>query len=553
MKTIKILAACSLLLFASSGCDLTELNENPNNPTADVDYNMNDAQLAASLRRGIAMEGDDEQRVKSLMLDFYAQVADGGNWNLKNYFMNDDWNNRMFKRVQSNIAELNIVIRDLTAKGDEYRHSIAVAKIWRVYTAASGFDYFGPIPLPKYSEVEANPPYMSVKDGYAEFFRELEEAVSLLDQSSVNAIFLDNSSDIVFGNNAAKWRKFANSLRLRYALRLSEVDATTSAAEAAKAIASGVMDDRSDAAKLPPKANGDWGADYNYTMFQITWGGPLLMTSSFEKLVTGIGGIDFPTTIVNKRKGLTDTPTPLSSVHPDKVDPRATIMFDPAYKSGDWKGMPYGLSSTAFGTGEYESILYSEFGYIIHNGAPYKSRPYDVFLYEEVCFLKAEAMHRGFVAGDAKSEYEKGVYASFETWGAQGADQYLASTQKNLAGTSANFADLSGEGNTVLEKIITQKYLAAFPDVALESWNDKRRLNLPRMDVAIYRDEALYSQSNTNIKDPANFIKRIQYPQAEIANNTTEYNKGVGLLGGKDVVNTNIWWDNNANYCTSVK
>lgn len=555
MKTIKfLLVVCGTFLFTLSGCDITDLNENPNLPTDDVDFNMNDPRLAASLRNGIAMDGDDEQRVKSLMVDFYAHVGDGGNYGTKNYNMNEDWNQRMYRRVQSNVSSLNIVIRNLTEDNEEfYSNAIAVAKIWRVFTQASGIDFFGPIPFATYKEIENNPPYMSVQDAYKEFFRELEEAVTLIDRKVSNPAFADSNSDIIFRNNMQKWRKFANSLRLRYALRLSEADEATCKAEAVKAIESGLIEGRADNAQLPPKADGSWGADYNYTMFQITWGGPIVMTSSFEKLVTNIGGMPFPTDIVNKRSGLNGTATPLSNVHPEKADPRAPIMFDPAYNNGDWKGIPYGLSQTDYNSDSYKANQHAEFGFIIRDGAPYKSRSYDVFLYEEICFLKAEAALRGFIAGDAKAEYENGVRASFATWGAIGADEYLASTEKNLAGTSANFEDQAGAGNTALEKIITQKYLAAFPDVAMESWNDKRRLNLPRFDVAEFRYELLYNNSNKDIKDPKNFIKRVQYPQQEAQINKAEYDKGVQLLGGADNVTTPLWWDRNANYCTSAE
>ncbi|KAA6307540.1 hypothetical protein EZS27_040790, partial [termite gut metagenome] len=82
---------------------------------------------------------------------------------------------------------------------------------------------------------------------------------------------------------------------------------------------------------------------------------------------------------------------------------------------------------------------------------------------------------------------------------------------KNLAGTSAKFDDdISGAGNTQLEKIITQKYLGLFPDMSMEAGNDKRRLNLPRMDVALSRDPLLYEGKGNNILDPTNFIKRVQ-------------------------------------------
>ncbi|MDR2920779.1 MAG: SusD/RagB family nutrient-binding outer membrane lipoprotein [Tannerella sp.] len=553
MKTIKIYMALSFFLFMLSGCDLTDLNENPNEPDNTVDYNFNDPLLASLLRTGVITEGDVEQRYKSLQIDFYAQIADGGNFVTRNYEIRDDWNLSIYKLFQSNLASLNIIINSLSESGDRYKYTIAVAKIWRIYIQANAVDFFGPIPFASYKETVDNPPYTSVEDAYNEFFTELAEAAEMLGGSSEEPIFMDSASDIIFGNDNERWRKFANSLRLRYALRLSEVNSSKCTEEAQKAIAAGTMTGSDDNAYLPPKADGSWGQNYNYTMFSITWTTAINMTTTFEKLLTNIGGLNFPTGLVNKRNGLNGKTIELTGVHPEKVDPRATQMFDPGFEVGNWKGYPVGLSTTNYNSGEYYKNNYAEMGYIVKNGAAYITRPYDLFLYEEVCFLKAEAALRGFASGDAKSEYEKGVRASFQTWGVSDkADQYLASAEKNLAGTSANFDDQSGAGNTALEKIITQKYIAAFPDVAMESWSDKRRLNLPRFDVLIQRYELLYDNSNTNIKDPTNFIKRVQYPSQESQINEEEYNKGLQLLGGPDYVSTPIWWDKNMNYCTSA-
>ena len=89
--------------------------------------------------------------------------------------------------------------------------------------------------------------------------------------------------------------------------------------------------------------------------------------------------------------------------------------------------------------------------------------------------------------------------------------------------------------------------------MAQEGWNDKRRLNLPRMDVAIYRDPAIYSGADNDFRKPENFIKRMKYPTQESLINKDEYNKALQLLGGEDQATTNLWWDKNANYCTSEK
>ncbi len=264
------------------------------------------------------------------------------------------------------------------------------------------------------------------------------------------------------------------------------------------------------------------------------------MTSSFEKLVTNIGGIVWPAGINATTK-------------PAKVDPRAVVMFDPT-TDGYWRGVPPGLHPNDVNQEPNKSSEVAILGVktVGPESARNISRKYDVMLFEEICFLKAEAALRGFAAGDAKSEYEIGVKASFTRWGVDGADAYLSSNEKNGAGTSANYNDVSGTGNTLLEKIITQKYISLFPDVSIEAWSDKRRLNLPRFDVPAYRDPAVYSSAPTSITDPRSFIKRVKIPDTESVNNTVEYNKGVALMGaGGDRTSTNLWWDVNANFCTS--
>lgn len=123
---------------------------------------------------------------------------------------------------------------------------------------------------------------------------------------SAEPIFSDAGIDLVYKNDVSLWKKFGNSLRLRFAVRLSEVDREKCVAEANAALTSpcGLISSKADNAYMPPKADGSWGQDYNYTMFQITWSGPICMSKSFEKLVTNIGNIDWPAGVVNQTSGV---------------------------------------------------------------------------------------------------------------------------------------------------------------------------------------------------------------------------------------------------------
>lgn len=560
MKKIKLYTACaSLMLLGLASCDVENLNNNPNKPTLDQGGAVvSEAVLGGTIRAGIIIEGDVEERSRSLQTDFYSQVViDCGKWETKNYDTNDGWNNSTWTAYQKNVFSLTSGIKGLEGDPDSNPNLLAFAKTWRVYVHSLGCDKFGPMPFITTTdmlEAGVNPKYRSVEDIYTEYFAELDAAAKLYTQGG--EVFGNPSTDVVFGNNAEKWQKFNNSLRLRFALRLSEIAPEVCKTQAAAALAApgGVMTSAADDARCAVVGDGGWGNKYNYYMFQVAWGTPSNMSLSFERLVTGIGGIDFPTGLKNYTKG-----TALSTVHPEKVDPRAPIMFMPAAGNGNWAGIPYGPKPVDQNKGDYSGTNYAEMGgYLYPNGKENYNRPYDLMLYEEVCFLKAEAYLRGFIAGGdgmAKAAYEDGIRASFDTWGAEGVDEYLASTDKNYAGTSAKWDDFSNDnGNTKLEKIITQKYIAGGIDLSQESWNDKRRLNLPRLDVAIYRIESLYNNSDKDIKKSENFIQRMQYPTREDQINGEFYEGGVQALGGKDNVTTPIWWaSKKSNYCTSDK
>lgn len=536
MKTKKYFLI--LIVFGLFSCsDLDQMGKDPNRPTGDM-YDFSTSQISTILRAGSTYDGAHRfQRVKSLHIDLYSQMLDevpSGWTNTRNYFSNDGWTIDYWNSVLGWVSSLNGLIN--LGKDDPNRvNTVALAKIWRVYIQSQATDLFGVMPFPAYKNVVPNPPYVSVENQYTEFFAELDEAVKMMNPAKG---FLNSSEDMIYGGDLTKWKTFANSLRLRLALRVSEVDAALCKQQAEAAIASGVMESEADDAKCPPSNEG-WGNDYNYTLL-FSWGETQHMTTSFEKLVTNIGGIDWPAAIT-------------ATVKPAKVDPRAPVMFDPA-SGGSWKGVPPGLHPDNVNQVPNKSTQIAILGvYTVGPPSARKlNRKYDLLLYEEVCFLKAEAMLRMGVSGNAKAEYGKGVAASFARWGVTGVDAYLASTEKNLAGTSANFDDVSGAGNSQLEKIITQKYISLFPDVSIEAWSDKRRLNLPRFDVPAYRDPATYGAAPSNFANPASFIRRVKIPASEGINNKAEYDKGVILMGsGGDRTNTPLWWDKSKNYCTS--
>ncbi|MNY03289.1 Susd and RagB outer membrane lipoprotein [compost metagenome] len=172
----------------------------------------------------------------------------------------------------------------------------------------------------------------------------------------------------------------------------------------------------------------------------------------------------------------------------------------------------------------------------------------------EVYFLRSEAALRGWanVGGTAKSLYEKGVETSFAQWGVSGLATYLQdNTSKadayvdpfNASNNADSPTSLTIQWNDAatneekLERIITQKWLAIFPE-GQEAWSEFRRTGYPKLfPVAVNNSAGLI---DTKIQ-----IRRLPFPQNEYNTNATEVQNAISLLGGADHGGTRLWWDVN--------
>ena len=169
----------------------------------------------------------------------------------------------------------------------------------------------------------------------------------------------------------------------------------------------------------------------------------------------------------------------------------------------------------------------------------------------ETWFLRSEAALRGWAnAGNAKTNYESGIKASFAQHSVAGVNTYLADNSS----TPADFIDALNPVNNIpyagdvkiafnsngtnedkLEQIITQKWIAMFPD-GQEAWSEFRRTGYPRIFPVVINNSG--GKIDTNIQ-----IRRINFVQNELNTNGANVEIAKGYLNGPDTGGTRLWWD----------
>jgi hypothetical protein len=555
--------------------DFDKLNTNPNAATPE---NVQPSFLITGVFNQSILDPGMHERITQLTNDVFAQYYANEGFSTQNGVTNNEWITEYYNNYHNSmVASLNMAIRIGKAGARPYNET-QIARIWRVWVYSRATDIFGDIPYFQAADgTGTNPPYDSQQLIYQDMLKELKEASGLLSTNNLPQLA---GQDYVYNDKIAYWKKFANSLRLRLAIRVSEADPALSKTNAEEAIAAGVFAGPEEACIVPRGPGFGWGYDYQYTYY-YGWGAES-MSRSMENLLTGLGGQDFPNPPPGVDSTLAYTYDDPGFALPDgdentldpnankfklgvpsKVDPRGPIYYNVTSKTSGassgitiqgnkvdtryrWHGVPAGLAQSAGSKPQYGVFNTARLGKDFNAKA---DRGYEVMTYHEVCFLLAEAAQRNYNVGGgtAQSWYETGIAASMKWNGVDPAiiAKYTASVAQNTYGTTVAFTNNSGKswlGNPVdnaMSKIITQKYIGLFPDGGWEAWADHRRLNLP---VLIPFAKGLDSRYSTLNGGPDNFTKRVTYPAIEQLNNLKYYNQAVARQGA-DTETTPIWWD----------
>lgn len=285
LKKAGVIITTSVLLFTSCK-KFTEINVNPTAANADqvqVEYFIDNSIVHAQMNPGVSE--------RAFILYWQAaghQItdADGATFSWGAY--NDEWIGEYYDNQSGALNYINSAIDVATQQiaantAKAYTNNLLqVARIWRAYLLSEMSDNFGPMPIQGFQG--KNPDFVDVKSVYYYMLDELKDASSKIDVSITSNDI--KNEDPVFGYNYTRWRKYANSLRLRLAMRLSEVDAPKAKAEFEAAAQGDLLTDNADIFQVQEKPGwDDLSGVYSRCWYQLPEG------VTFNNLVVNLGSV----------------------------------------------------------------------------------------------------------------------------------------------------------------------------------------------------------------------------------------------------------------------
>jgi hypothetical protein len=510
-KIIYVIGLISVL--SGTGCtdDFERLNTNPAGLETSPSY------LPYIFTRAqIYTAWVEWQVTQNLYADLYAQyyALTTTSFNSDRYVMHMNWLPSQWKEVYIEAGgQLQSILS--TADPDSPEHALAsILWVWMFHRLTDGF---GPIPYFGACEKDVVP-YTPMDQIYDDFFKRLEKADANLKSHPGDAPF--KGYDIMYDGDAGKWSRFANTLRLRLALRVSKIDPARAKQEAEAAVAAGVFTDNADCASVA-KSSLTTATFYNF----------MSQTASYNEFAMS-------STIASYLKGYND--------------PRMRYFFQPAVATGTYQGLRNGLpvikQAEERNTAGYNSNIgtyWVTYSTTTGTFTPLTGQRAHVTNASEANFLRAEGALNGWnMGGNAKDFYEAGIRLSLSQWEATETEinDYLANNavpvapddSENSPAVSTTPTRWSNDPAMQRKQVGTQKWLAVWPD-GHEAWAEFRRTGYPDLYQVVQNDNADIPQGQ--------FIKRLPYPDTEALSNPDELAKGRQLLGGPDNCATRLWWD----------
>ncbi len=482
----------------------------------------------------INLAGDNWAGYMSPMLNKWNRGV-----NFTTYYMLDGWVNYAYSTFYTNIVNPWLQIKAQTHKKNVEGNTVtytkksladqaifSVAQIIKVMGLHRATDAFGPIPYFGIGKGDLKVPYDSQETVYKSFFEELQTAIETLNEYNTKGgseISSLQDFDAIYKGNVTQWMKLGNSLMLRLAVRIRYVDEALSKEWATKAVTNpgGLIENVADIAQLK--------SDGKHTFI-----------NSLELIWKNYDDCRMGATIYSYLKGYDD--------------PRKGVYFAKYEKDPE----PFALKAVRTGIPQAPSADYYK-NFSIPN--VYNATPVYWFKASEVYFLKAEAALFNMIPGSAQDFYYSGILKSFEENGVT-AGNYLESSaspdayedKKNaefnaLAPSKVSVSwDNAFSNEERLEKIITQKYLAIYPD-GQEAWTEWRRTGYPKQ-ITAFTNRTDGTHGNVIDSDGYKYgVRRMPFPRSEYNGiNKENIQKAVGLLkSGKDDSNARLWWDANPN------
>jgi len=428
------------------------------------------------------------------------------------YDLLDNWNDDAWLTAYGNVMPNCKFVMD-KCRG-KYPDFYAWAQIIRVLAMHRVSDIYGPIIYRKYAIINADRSidYDSQEQAYDAFFKDLDSAIHTLTNyvpTSIDSRF--RNYDLSYGGDYIKWIKLANTLRLRLAIRISNADPSKARKEGEAAL------------------NQEYG----------------ILSTTEEDFNINIAPVTHPLNVICNSWNDIRMGAPMESYLCGYHDPRRYRYFIPAdTKDSIYRGIRNGITITS-------KDIYSGFSRL----ALLPSR-IQLCTAAEAWFLKAEAALNSWKgAGDAKDNYEKGIYTSFKQHNVSAAfDNYInddtllprpysdpQNPMNNITASSPYLGKRTikwvhnAPVHEKLERIITQKWIAMFPD-GQEAWSEFRRTGYPKLFPVVVNNSGGKIPSST-------FIRRIPFIQFEYATNVAGVKRAISTLQGDDNGGTKLWWD----------
>jgi hypothetical protein len=523
---IKILLSimCGLLFFNSCTDDFEEANSHP--------YQIKDESLKQDFQHIgskfqpilMTVVTHNYQIGQNLASDSWVRylgnptpfVSGANNCTYKMTWKDAFWN----KVYQDVMGPADIVIK--TATEDEAPMYVYWARLVKVMAISKLTTLHGPVMYSEFGKSTGTVHYDSEEELYPKLFKELDD---------IKAKFVENTAYTGFEKfdyspykgDVLSWIRMINSLRLRLAIRISNVSPDLAKVEAEKAITSEEGIILSNAQNLSISL---FGGKHPLKVISNEWG-DTRMSASMESILCGY------------KDGR------LSKYFVTATDDKLKYTNHTSVK---YKGIRCGAEldakDTRTGFSKVGKYFVSEVTHI------------DFIRSSEMYFCLAEAALRGWnVEKSAKEYYEKGIRESFSRWKADGVDDYILDNtslpldydDEKADGAVNDFTnkiqitvkwDDAATNEVKLERIMTQKWIAGFPN-SFEPWADFRRTGYPKLPYNYKND----SNEEDGVIAKDDFIKRMKFPESEEEKNEEGYNAAVKMLKGPDKISTRLWFD----------